>query len=329
MSRELFSEEFISTGIIPLDLILGGGVCRGDVVEFASLTGLGKTIITVQAAAYWVLASGLRVLYLDVEKGLKSVLLKRHGLLEHWSEKIGDPFCVKQISTYGESDDILKKVFFRDDPLYDIVITDSLAEMNPKIDKDEDVAKIDVGLTARQQGKWITKYRTQARQSGSVLWVLNQMRTHLDFNSVNSGGLRPSGGNKWGHSCDVRIMMTGKEQIIEERLTAVGPKKVKVGSFVNLFTTKNRNVSPFVKIPVPVYYPQGVSNALFLWDLAVREGLLTQGGSYYTFNHVEPVEKMQGKKKALAWLRQSENYQLLKSVLAERGALELVRLEEV
>ena len=60
-SRVATVEERVSTDLIVFDIILGGGLDRGDVIEFASESALGKSTICLPIVRYF-LEKGEKVL---------------------------------------------------------------------------------------------------------------------------------------------------------------------------------------------------------------------------------------------------------------------------
>ena len=66
--------ETLSTGIIPLDIILGGGVSDGDIITLYSAEGVGKTTICLQTVKKLIDIHGKKVLYVDIESGIRNQL---------------------------------------------------------------------------------------------------------------------------------------------------------------------------------------------------------------------------------------------------------------
>ena len=80
--RQFAGAERVSTGSVIFDLVLGGGIPRGASIGIASEPGLGKSTLFLYTAKSYI-ASGLKVLYLDYEKGVTPSLLDGLGLTKY------------------------------------------------------------------------------------------------------------------------------------------------------------------------------------------------------------------------------------------------------
>ncbi|HPS79779.1 MAG TPA: ATPase domain-containing protein, partial [Thermoanaerobaculaceae bacterium] len=75
---ELADAPRVSTGLLGLDRVLGGGLVPGSVVLLAGEPGIGKSTLLLQAAAN--LAADGPVLYLTAEESARQVAMRAHRL---------------------------------------------------------------------------------------------------------------------------------------------------------------------------------------------------------------------------------------------------------
>jgi DNA repair protein RadA/Sms len=75
------SEEWprVSTGLLDLDRVLGGGLVAGSVVLLGGEPGIGKSTLLLQAAAR--LSASGPVLYVSAEESLRQVRMRADRLL--------------------------------------------------------------------------------------------------------------------------------------------------------------------------------------------------------------------------------------------------------
>ncbi len=67
--------EYVSTGIEGLDVVLGGGLVRGNVILFGGPQGTGKTSLLMEACNSLTLETGRRALYASGEEHVDRVLV--------------------------------------------------------------------------------------------------------------------------------------------------------------------------------------------------------------------------------------------------------------
>ena len=74
-----FKTSVFKTGIIPLDVVLRGGIRAGEVIQIVAEPGLGKSTIACQIARKYCSAEK-KVLYIDAEGSISIETLESIGL---------------------------------------------------------------------------------------------------------------------------------------------------------------------------------------------------------------------------------------------------------
>lgn len=276
LKRELpdLDSRLISTDILALDIVLGGGYESGDMIEIASPSLAGKTTMLLYMCSM-ALRQGKKVAYFDVERGVKMKILNNMRIADQVSVKIGEkPMYVSRPITYRQLQEECDKVIFNEDTRHDIVIVDSIASLVPSTSMNVDENQF--GLESRQQTNFLRRYKGILRGSGSTMWIINQQRTKtkkIGFSgmSVTQGA---AGGNAMEHFPDIRIWMSIKTKLVQTEMTATGEEKVHYGNAVKIKSSKNRNERGEIPILAYILFGKGVSNTSTMIDILRVNGLL-------------------------------------------------------
>ncbi len=131
--------ERISTGVISLDLALGGGIPRGRIIEIYGPESGGKTTLALSLIA-------------EVQKngGIAGFIDAEHALDPVYAGNIGvdvEELYVSQPDNGEQALEICDQ-FVRSGAM-DIVVVDSVAALVPKAEIDGDMGDSHVGLQAR------------------------------------------------------------------------------------------------------------------------------------------------------------------------------------
>lgn len=335
------------TGIIPLDLVMGGGFVPGDMIEIASMSGIGKSHTVLDLSSRFC-EKGQRVLYLDVEGGVNASHLtdpKGFNLsrfqdvvtlekLVNKAEK-GDSFQISDLKgdfvllhpkTYHDLDWIFNEVVFERKGNFDHIVIDSITAFVPRGWKDDKSSIEDhtIGADARIVSRFYRKYKGWLNVQKITTWIINQMRVK----SKGSGqymtmGVEAAGGNAQQHFPDIRLQLRSGEQIKKEVRSLGVVQEVVMGNRAILMAEKCRYKNPKIPVLYPVYFGKGISNAEFLLGVAQGVNLLKggQGGRYTLHLKGDKEIKIHGKKSLLSAVRR--HMMELKETLEDMGALDL------
>ena len=124
--KSISTAEFIKSGSVVFDAILGGGIPKGVFISWAAEEGCGKSTGALHISkAYCV--QGKRVIYLDYEGGVNSSQIEGIGLKDflYGEDNPTGTFMLFKCQTYKDAETILDKLMTS----VDLVIIDSTTAM--------------------------------------------------------------------------------------------------------------------------------------------------------------------------------------------------------
>lgn len=253
-----------SSGIKPLDTLLGGGFPKGKIVAFGSEEGVGKTTILLHAALNIIENYGKKVVYMDIEGGVSYSMLEGIGLLPHLRSKDNPDglfylLSLETIQDINSTFQLLKKdgnvaltIIDSDTNVIDATVLEAEAM---------GATKNTVAEGARMWSANFKKINAIVKRTDMCLVVIHQARTDLSgFHVV----MRPSGGKAAKHVASVEIWGVRRDYIGEgDVLTDTTGKKIKkgdaIGARIQLTTLKNRLGLPFRAVNAYLYFGKGIS----------------------------------------------------------------------
>ena len=323
-TKDLFALDIpiANTGVIAFDLVLTEeGYAQGDVIEFSSESGLGKSSSFLTLIKNF-LSQGKKVLVLDAERGMKRKTFKDLGVEVEPSYTLGDDFVVLAPTTYQEAKDVMNELIVKN-ITYDVLLIDSITELKPdiSIDMEYEERLKHIGLKARWESLFMSDLKVFARQQGTTIFFISQTRTK--FNSFVTY-TDSAGSNALQFGPDVRLFMRKVKSIVATEYTIEGEKEVEIGVFCYIFAKKNRNQRSFINVPLHILFGKGVSNILTLQYILSCNGLLRINGARNAlFPDSEDEIVFQGKKKCYQHFK--ENYEDLYAIAKSRGLLKLLK----
>ena len=155
------------SGILSLDLALGGGYPCGRIIEMFGPEGGGKTTVALHAMAEAQKRGGTTAL-VDVEHAYDPSYGTRVGI-DHAKMLFSQPNSGEQaLSTVDMLCDHLKKG--------DVIVVDSVANLTPQAERDGEMGDTHVGLLARLMSQAMRKLTSKVSESGVTLIFINQIR---------------------------------------------------------------------------------------------------------------------------------------------------------
>lgn len=266
--------ERIQTGIIALDVVLGNGFEKGDMIEIASPSGVGKS--TLMLAMLKNLVPGLKAVYCDVERGVKKEMLESMRMTELIGKKEGDAFLLVHPVTFTDLDEIFQRVLEKS--LADVIIVDSITALMPSKLQDKGVEEIEIGLTSRLTAAFLMKYKAAIRAKGVTVWLVNQMRTHINTSFGGKTTEESAGGKALEFYPDLRLKMRMGPKMERKEKTLNGEDDVIFGNFAAVWAVKNRGERPMIEVTMPIIFGRGVSNILTAKEILTSRGIITGGG---------------------------------------------------
>lgn len=190
-------ENVVSTGSLILDLILGGGLQRGRIVEVYGPEGSGKTTIMLSTIAMGQKANIPCGVY-DTEHSLDPTYMRSIGVdLEFMIEEDGQRVPGFYYSQPGPGEHVYMAIMKTLDkmrpidpevpgPPTMIFCIDSFAAMFSEAEDMEKSGKGGLGRDARMHSVWLRQLKGRLRAKGALLFVTNQIRMKLNLTNPNA-----------------------------------------------------------------------------------------------------------------------------------------------
>lgn len=282
--------ETIPTGSISLDKALGGGIPKGRVIEIYGPESSGKTTLALHTIAEAQKAGG-HAAFIDAE----------HALDPEYAKKIGvniDELLISQPDN-GEQALEIVETLTRSGGI-DLIVVDSVAALTPKAEIEGMMGDTFMGLQARLMSQALRKLTSIIAKTGTSVIFLNQLRMKIGVMFGNPE--TTTGGNALKFYSSVRMDI----RRIDKINVGTGDAKEISGNRVRVKVVKNKMAPPFKQAEFDIMYSEGISKTGDLLDTAVKKGVITKSGAFYTYK----VTKIgQGRENAKRFLKENEKIQ--------------------
>jgi recombination protein RecA len=276
----LGSVEVVPTGIIAIDLALGGGIPRGRIIEIYGPESSGKTTL-----------SSYMVGQVQARGGLAAFIDAEHAFDPDYAKTLGvrlPELLVSQPDT-GEQALEICETLVRSNAV-DIIVVDSVAALVPRAEIEGDMGDAMVGVQARLMSQALRKLTAVISKSKTTVIFINQIRMKIGVMFGNPE--TTTGGNALKFYASQRIEIRRKEQIKEGDQV--------IGTTTGIKLVKNKIAPPFRTALFDLIYGEGISKEADLIDMGVQFEVIRKAGSWYSWND----EKLgQGKEGAREYLK--------------------------
>lgn len=277
----LANVEFVPSGILTLDLALGGGFPKRRIAEIYGPPGSGKSTL-----AQLLIAQGQKrgnvAAFIDAE----------HSLDVDYARALGvdvDNLLVNQPGCGEEALEITEALISSGE--VGIVVVDSVAALTPKAEIEGSVGDVYMGLAARMMSQAMRKLTATVHNSNAILLFINQIRYKIGvmFGSPET----TTGGESLKFASGVRIDV--------RRVEAIKIGEETVGAVTKAKIVKNKVAPPFREARFDIIYGKGCPREGGLIDLGVQYGLVEKAGAWIT---LPDGERFQGRDNASNYLRE-------------------------
>lgn len=316
------------TGIDPLDTVLKNGPEEGDLICIASKQGGGKSTMLLQLSKIYIEEYGMKVAYLDVERGVKQEILENMGLDKYLES--GEFFLTNQVSTYSDASLVLDELIASTDN-WGMLVIDSITQLVPTKLLNVDVEDQQMALKARAMTAFIDKYRGALANKNIITFAVVQYRKNLKATYIGAPEYNTAAPMSLNHAADVVMHITTSgakdRKIFAKANTANGIETTAVGATHYLWAEKNKHAIPFIKVNFPVIYGQEISNLEYLKRLILDKELYTKSGQSW-YNSIGGIEcKVNGKEELLKFVE--NNFESIREKLFMEGQYDLINLQGV
>lgn len=272
------SSEYISTGIMALDVATGkGGIPRAILIDMYGDEGLGKTTMTLTMMAERI-RNGEHCAYVDVEHRLRPELIDQiipDKSLFHVFEPKDGSAALSTLETMANMKDIR------------MVAIDSLAALVMPEMNDPDKRMEPIAINARYISLSVKKLLEPVFRNNTIVIFINQMRI-----SPMAWGVQklPTGPKAVRFNCSLRIKLNGDEDVKS------GTEKV--GHKLELTIEKNTFGPPWRKAYVTLMYGEGIDRAADVVDAGVACGVIDKAASWFTYKEKNEKDEIVSEVKA-------------------------------
>lgn len=255
-----FEPEVFKTGIVPLDLVLNGGLETGSLIELSGESQCGKSTLILHLVKNMAQA-GYKTLYIDSEGSVKEDMIRGIGLDKYLATKHNKDnlFTVVRESGYMAVEELINAALKTDE--YKIFVIDSLTALaNDEyidVNSGRDAVENRVGLDSLLTSRLLKKLNALKTEHNCIFIIINQ--TRLQMNGYVSS-YTSTGGQATKFYPDIRLFMKVKDKIKEKRELIIGETQVPIGANCTIEARKSRLGAGFIPFPITVYYGKGISN---------------------------------------------------------------------
>lgn len=319
--HSLDAPEFVKSGSVALDSILGGGIPRGVFILLSSDSGLGKSTGALHVSKAYCIQNK-RVLYLDFESGVNLAQLNSMGLSKFRYDPVTNPdgnFFLFQIQTFREADKILDELVEN----VDLVVIDSATAILTEKVKESSSEDVLPGIDSRVMATFLKRHKSTSTRAGTSWIIVNQLRTKIAMGYGQQTAEVEAGGKALKFYPDIRLTMKKAYKGTLERTeqTAVGEQKVPFGAICEIKAVKNRYERPEIPLKLAIIFGKGISNEYAYYDFLEQRGKIVKAGAWYTIK-LGDSPKVRGMNGVIDWI--NTNRSLVKDFIESEGGYRLL-----
>ena len=255
--------EVVPTGIISVDMALGGGIPVGRIIEIYGPESSGKTTLAEYMIGQVQQRGGVAA-FIDAE----------HAFDPEYAKTLGvqlDDLLFSQPDT-GEQALEICETLVRSNAV-NVIVIDSVAALVPRAEIEGEMGDAMIGVQARLMSQALRKLTGVISKSKTTVIFINQIRVKIGVMFGNPE--TTSGGNALKFYASVRIEIRRKEQIKEGDQVS--------GITTGIKVVKNKIAPPFRTATFDIMYGSGISREGDLIDTGVAKDVVRKSGAWYYY----------------------------------------------
>lgn len=265
-----FVTSFISTGIDPLDYLLGGGIPQGKITEIVGKEGCGKSSFGIHMMGQIQKQGGLGVL-IDTEAGAgdrfrfdnfgvdtKKCIITVEDLAEKAFSQI------ERVANYISKNNITAP---------SLLVLDSVAGLTTRAEQEADYETSNVAVTARMIKKGIQRSKMMCKETNLAVLFINQVRIKI------GGMVNPYTGPEYTAPGGDTLKFQAITRLFLDRGKFLGDSKQPEGHVVKAKVIKCKTSAALGRtLPMRFYYDKrGYHNPHIVYDLMNDSGFMGAG----------------------------------------------------
>lgn len=286
-----------------LNYMTYGGIPVGRIAEFYGADGSGKTTTAIDVAGNAQrMFPDKKVLFVDIE----------HTFDSCWATKLGlncDDIIYLDPDSMGAEEVFNMMIELIDSGEISLCVLDSIGAMVSMQANEKQIGERTYGGVSMALTEFSKKITPVLARTQTAFIGINQVRD--DMNSMY-GGTTTTGGRAWRHSCSTRLEFRKGNYIDEKGNNLLRACENPAGNIVNVALVKSKVCRPDRKVGFyTLKYLEGIDYVSDAVDVAIKMGLVAQGGAWFSLVDIETGEilnKFQGKSKLVEHLKENDNY---------------------
>lgn len=286
-----------------LNYMTYGGIPVGRIAEFYGADGSGKTTTAIDVAGNAQrMFPDKKVLFVDIERTFNSC----------WAAKLGlncDDIIYLDPDSMGAEEVFNMMIELIDSGEISLCILDSIGAMVSMQANEKQIGERTYGGVSMALTEFSKKITPVLARTQTAFIGINQVRD--DMNSMY-GGTTTTGGRAWRHSCSTRLEFRKGNYIDDKDNKLSRVCENPAGNIVNVALVKSKVCRPDRKVGFYILkYLEGIDYVSDAVDVAIKMGLVMQGGAWFSLVDIETGEilnKFQGKSKLVDYLKENGNY---------------------
>jgi recombination protein RecA len=260
--------EWMSTGCLALDTIMGGGAPVGRIVEIYGDNSTGKSLIAAQIASV-AQQDGAVVVYVDTESAVSLKIMEAVGVD---TKKLiyTAPDTVEEVFEFFEGVLESKKKRFPNKRI--LLIWDSIAATSVDQEMANVYGKATMGRHAQIISQSMRKFTRRISKEHVCCIFVNQTREKI---GVMFGDNEATfGGKAMGFYASIRIRLKMGQKIKD------GRRPIGIESRATI--VKNKCAIPYLSAELPIYFGHGIDDALASYQYLKAGDMIDRKGKSYT-----------------------------------------------
>lgn len=286
-----------------LNYMTYGGIPVGRIAEFYGADGSGKTTTAIDVAGNAQrMFPDKKVLFVDIE----------HTFDSCWATKLGlncDDIIYLDPDSMGAEEVFNMMIELIDSGEISLCVLDSIGAMVSMQANEKQIGERTYGGVSMALTEFSKKITPVLARTQTAFIGINQVRD--DMNSMY-GGTTTTGGRAWRHSCSTRLEFRKGNYIDDKDNKLSRACENPAGNIVNVALVKSKVCRPDRKVGFyTLKYLEGIDYVSDAVDVAIKVGLVAQGGAWFSLVDIETGEilnKFQGKSKLVEHLKENDNY---------------------